>query len=124
MAAAGVRRGTVVPVDGDGEETGGPGPAARRRWATAASGPTGRAVLGGVLVATAAVGVVAATTGGEAATTPVVVAAVALAPGTPLGPDVLDVVRNAVPDELRDATFTDPTALTGTVSRGALAPGE
>jgi Flp pilus assembly protein CpaB len=82
-------------------------------------------VLGGLLVATAAVGVVAALgAGSDEVATPVVVARRELSPGTPLGPDVLEVARLEVPEALRARTFSDPGALAGTVSRGALAPGE
>lgn len=98
---------------------------ARRRWSRTPSGPTGRAVLGGLLVATAAVGVAAvlATDGGDERV-PVVVARVELTAGTPLGPDVLEVAHLELPEALRARTFTDPSALSGTVSRGAVAPGE
>ncbi|QGG95648.1 RcpC/CpaB family pilus assembly protein [Actinomarinicola tropica] len=87
--------------------------------------PSSRAVVGGLLVASAALGsVVIATSGSGPATVPVLVADGTVEPGTALGPSSLRVVEMALPAELLDSTFDDPDELRGTVSRSRLADGE
>ena len=87
--------------------------------------PGGRAVVGGLLVSVAAVGSLALSGSSEGAdTVPVVVASHALDPGTPLGPDVLEVVQMARPEALLQATYDDPSSLRGSVSRSSVEPGE
>lgn len=87
--------------------------------------PSGRAVVGGLLVASAALGAVAiATSGSGPATVPVVVADGTIEPGALLGPRSVRLVEMALPAELLASTFDDPAELEGTVSRSRLADGE
>ena len=86
--------------------------------------PGGRAIVGGLLVALAAVGAIVLSASSGPPTVDVVVAAVEISPGTPLSADVLRVESLALPDELLDGTFDDPQELGGTVSKSSLSPGE
>jgi hypothetical protein len=84
--------------------------------------PTGRAVVGGLLVALAAVGTFAAATTGGDGREPVVVAARALAPGEVVGPGDLTTARFALPDGTE--AFSDPASLVGAVLVGPLDAGD
>ncbi len=87
--------------------------------------PGGRAVVGGLLVAVAALGaIVLATSGSGPRNVEVVVASRPIAPGDALGPDVLRVESMPVADGLVRHTYANPTQLEGTVSRSSLEPGE
>jgi Flp pilus assembly protein CpaB len=87
--------------------------------------PSGRAVVGGLLVAIAALGAIVVSTSSSGPTeVRVVVADAAITPGILLGPDVLRVESMALPDALLDGTFDDTEELIGTVARSTLAPGE
>lgn len=78
-----------------------------------------------MLVAASMVGAVVLSRAATApAAVPTVVAAVDLAPGEALGPHNLEVVHLAVPDQVLAATYSDPGALSGTVSRSHVAAGE
>lgn len=93
---------------------------ARRRVA-----PGGRALVGGLLVAAAAVGFYAAYTGaGGAASTPVVVAARDLAPGTRLALTDLAAEAADLPPAVQSRSFTDPAVLVGATLVSALHAGE
>lgn len=87
--------------------------------------PGGRAVVGGLLVAVAALAaIVLATSGSGPRNVEVVVASRPIAPGDALGGDVLRVESMPVPDALVGHTYASPTGLEGTVSRSSLEPGE
>ena len=87
--------------------------------------PSGRALVGGLLVAGAAMGSIAVSTaGGDEAAIPVVVADGALEPGARLGPDNLRVVEMALPEALVAGTYGDIPTLEGTVARSHVADGE
>jgi Flp pilus assembly protein CpaB len=87
--------------------------------------PGGRAVVGGLLVTLAAVGVFMAWSARAGdVTRPVVVAAADLRPGEVLGPDDLEVRALDLPAELSDRAYADPRALLGAVALGPLAEGE
>jgi len=93
--------------------------AARRRL------PSGRAVVGGLLVALAAVGaIVVSTSSSGPPTVAVVVADTDITPGTALGPGVLRVESMALPDSVLRGTFDDVDELQGTVARSTLESGE
>jgi Flp pilus assembly protein CpaB len=87
--------------------------------------PSGRALLGGVLVAASMVGAVSLSrSAGAPVAVPTVVATVDIVPGEPLGPHNLEIVHLAVPDQMLTATYADSDALGGTVSRSHVAAGE
>lgn len=87
--------------------------------------PSGRALVGGLLVAGAAVGSIAlSTSGGGPAEVTVVVADGTIEPGTGLGPGNLRLVEMALPAELLSGTYGDIPSLEGTVSRSRVADGE
>lgn len=87
--------------------------------------PGSRAVVGGLLVALAAVGTVAAATGaGRGPDTQALVAARDLAPGSVLGPADVELVVIDLPHHLRGRTFTSPDQVQGAVTVGPLAAGE
>jgi hypothetical protein len=108
------------PVTGGG--AGGSGAVAARRVRRRPGLPTGRAVVGGLLVALAAVGTFAAATGGGDGRRPVVVAARDLAPGAVVGPGDLTTARYALPDGT--SAFADPASLVGAVLVGPLEAGD
>ena len=86
--------------------------------------PTGRSVLGGLLVALAALGTyVAATSGGDAPTTRYAVATHDLAPGTTLGPADVRLVALELPTEQATGTFSDTRSLLGGALRGPVQSG-
>jgi Flp pilus assembly protein CpaB len=87
--------------------------------------PGGRAVLGGVLMAAAAVGVYLAYDQASARPTePVVVAAHAIRVGDVLEPDDLRTIDADLPGGAGDATFGSVDALAGRVVLGPIAEGE
>lgn len=87
--------------------------------------PGTRAVVGGLLVAVAAIGTWWAASGaGTDRTHPVVVAVQTIGPGEPLGPEVVAVRALDLPTEIRDRTFTDPADLEGAVALGPIEAGE
>ena len=87
--------------------------------------PGGRAVVGGLLVAVAAVGTFAAVSGaGRGPSTRYYVAARDISAGTTLTEDDLEAVAIEVPDRMRDRVFTDAGALVGAIAVGPLSEGE
>jgi len=87
--------------------------------------PGGRAVLGGLLVALAAIGVfVAYDQAGKRPTEPVVVAAQAIRVGEVLDAGDLRQVEVDLPDDAAAGTFEAVAALTGRVALGPIAEGE
>ena len=87
--------------------------------------PGGRAVLGGVLMATAAIGVfVAFEQASRAPTDPIVVAARDLRPGQVLEPDDLRTIEGDLPDRAIDRAFASIDRLEGRVVLGPIAEGE
>jgi hypothetical protein len=87
--------------------------------------PGGRAVVGGVLMALAAVGVYLAYDRASARSeTPVVVAARDLRVGQVLEGDDLDTVAADLPAPVDGGTFASPEALVGRVVLGPIADGE
>ncbi|MGY6500311.1 MAG: RcpC/CpaB family pilus assembly protein [Acidimicrobiales bacterium] len=102
-----------------------PPPRQRRPRRRGGSLPSGRALVGGFLIAVAMVASVAvARSGGEPPTIATVVARGTITPGDALGASNLEVVHLALPDHLADRTFPDVDALVGTVARSHLAPGD
>jgi Flp pilus assembly protein CpaB len=96
-----------------------------RRAARRPSLPGGRAVVGGLLVAAAAVGTFAAQgAAGRPAGDRYVVAAHDVAPGRTLQADDLATVRIDLPGAQRSGSFTDVGVLTGAVTLGALRAGQ
>lgn len=82
-------------------------------------------MLGALLIAVAMVAAVGLSrASGTPATEPVLVASVPISPFDSLGPHNLRVADLALPDELLDATYSDPAAMAGTVSRSHIQPGE
>lgn len=87
--------------------------------------PGSRAVVGGLLVAVAALGTWWAASGaGEDRTHPVVVAARTIGPGEALDAEALASVALDVPPEVRDRAFTDPAELDGAIALGPVDIGE
>jgi Flp pilus assembly protein CpaB len=87
--------------------------------------PTGRALVGGLLVTMAAVVVFAAYAGAqERPSTSVVVARRALDPGERLGADDVEVRSVEVSSEIADRSFSDVSALSGAVTLGPVGAGE
>jgi Flp pilus assembly protein CpaB len=87
--------------------------------------PGGRAVVGGLLVAVAAVGIFAAVSGaGRGPSTRYYVAAHDIAAGTTLTEDDLEPVAIEIPDRLDGRVFSDPGALVGAITVGPLSEGE
>lgn len=117
-----------VTGNGNGAEPGAPGPApdAPRRHTGRPRGlPSGRAMVGGLLVAVAMVAAVALSrAGGAPPMVPTVVASTAISPSEALGPHNLTVTELALPEELIDSTYPDRDALAGTVSRSHIGVGE
>jgi Flp pilus assembly protein CpaB len=82
-------------------------------------------VVGGLLVAVAAVGTFAAVTGaGQGPTTRRVVAARDIAPGSLVTEADLELVAVDVPSRLAGRTFTDPAQVAGAVAVGPVSEGE
>lgn len=87
--------------------------------------PGGRAVVGGLLVAVAAVGTFAAVSGaGRGPSTRYYVAARDISAGTTLTADDLEAVAIEVPSRMRNRVFSDPDALVGAITVGPLSEGE
>mgnify|MGYP003498177713 CR=1 FL=1 len=87
--------------------------------------PTGRALVGGLLVTVAAVLVFATYAGAQATrSTTVVVAARALDPGTHLGPTDVEVRTVDLGDELAGRSFSSVDELIAAVALGPLAAGD
>lgn len=87
--------------------------------------PGGRAVVGGLLVAVAAVGIFAAVSGaGRGPSTEYVVAARTLEPGTVVQADDFETVAVELPGSVAGRSFTNPAQLDGGVLLGALEEGE
>lgn len=87
--------------------------------------PGSRAVVGGLLVAVAAMGTWWTASGaGADHTQPVVVATRAIGPGESVDADAVTVAAMDVPAEVRDRTFADRAELDGAVALGPIAPGE
>jgi len=104
------------PPNGDGP---------RRRIDRRVPLPGGRAVVGGLLVALAAVGVFAAWTGAtDEPTRPVVVARGDVRPGDVLDPADLEVRELDIPDALASSAYSDPAGLVGAVAVAPLAEGD
>lgn len=86
--------------------------------------PSGRAVVGALLVTTAAVATFVVARDDDAApTTTYVVATRDLAPGALLGPSDLGVVALDLPIEVAASAFTDPDDVLAAVTRGPVAAG-
>jgi Flp pilus assembly protein CpaB len=87
--------------------------------------PGGRAVVGGLLVAVAAVGIFAAVSGaGQGPDTRYYVAARDIDAGTTLTEDDIESVAVELPEGLRNRVFTDASALVGAITVGPLSEGE
>jgi hypothetical protein len=87
--------------------------------------PGGRAVVGGVLIALAAIGVYLAYDRATAdATDPIVVAARDIRVGELLEPDGLRTIHGDLPDAVAGGTFGSIEALEGRVALAAIADGE
>ncbi len=87
--------------------------------------PGGRALVGGLLVAVAAVGTFAAVSGaGRGPDTSYVVAARDVEPGSVLTSDDLELVPIDLPDSVRGGAFTRPGEVVGAVVVGPLAEGD
>ena len=119
---AATRTARDVPLNGGGGSGGEPGAhSVRRRRAL----PGSRAVVGGVLVAAAGVGLFsAATTAGRQPGHPYVVANRALTAGARLEPGDLSLARIELPPTLRSRAFDDPAALAGATLLAPVGPGE
>jgi Flp pilus assembly protein CpaB len=87
--------------------------------------PGGRAVVGGLLVAIAAVGVFATVSGaGDGPSTEYVVAATALPAGRVIGPDDLTTVALDLPPGQARAAYRDPPSLIGKLVLAPVGEGE
>ncbi len=86
--------------------------------------PPGRAVIGGLLVAIAAVGAFVLATPDESPALEYVVADHAVAPGTRLQPSDLTTIAADLPPELARLAFTDASGLDGAVALGPLTRGQ
>ena len=102
------------------------GPGGPRREVRRPAGlPSGRAVVGGFLVAAAVVGVVAVATGGtEAPDDAYAVVRVDVDAGEVLRPDDLGLVPLDLPDEQRAVSYTDLAVLDGATALAPLAAGQ
>lgn len=85
---------------------------------------SGRALVGGLLIALATVGALLLSGAKEESLVPVVVATEVIEAGTPLGPDLLETVEMALPEALINNTFGQVDVLHGTVARSHLEPGD
>lgn len=82
-------------------------------------------MVGGLLVAVAAVGTFAAVSGaGRGPSTRYYVAARDIDPGSTLGTEDLEAVAIEIPDRLEGRVFSDPDALVGAIVVGPLSEGE
>ncbi len=113
-----------TPLNG-GDTTGGSDGNDRRRVGRRKSLPGSRAVVGGVLVAAAGVGLFsAATTAGRQPGHPYVVAERALTAGARLEPGDLGLAQIELPPTLRERAFEDPQDLAGATLLAPVGPGE
>ncbi|HTN81280.1 MAG TPA: SAF domain-containing protein [Acidimicrobiales bacterium] len=87
-------------------------------------GPPGRAVVGGLLIAVAAVGAFVIATPKGRPSSPYVVAAHAIDPGTALTADDLTTAQLDLSPELAGHAFTRPQDIVGSIARSPLEPGE
>ena len=119
-AATRVRRDASLHGGNGGHEVGGERRVQRRRGL-----PGSRAVVGGVLVAAAGVGLFsAATTAGRQPGHPYVVAQRALTAGTRLEPGDLALAQVELPPALRARAFDDPALLAGATLLAPVGAGE
>ncbi len=86
--------------------------------------PPARALVGGLLVALAAVGAFVLATPGRGAVTEYVVAAHAIEPGARIEAGDLALAPIDLPPELAGLAFTDASTLTGAISLGPMAAGQ
>jgi Flp pilus assembly protein CpaB len=117
------RDGSVATDLDDGPDPGGPGRTAsgRRRIGGRRPLPSGRAVVGGLLVALAmVVAFQLGTGGGDRPGRSVVVARRAIRLGQRIGPDDVAVERAAIPDEAAAAAFDHVDAVEGSVALVAI----
>lgn len=120
MAATQIRPPTGADADGS---SGGDGPT--RRITPRRGLPGGRAVVGGLLVAVAAVGIFAAVSGaGQGPDTSYVVAARDIAPGTILTSADLETSAIDLPADQSSHAFTQIGDLTGAIAVGPVSAGE
>lgn len=123
MARDAVQTYSATRANGSGDSS--PGRSTRRSIPLRRGMPSGRAMVGALLIAIAMVAAVGLSrASGAPATQPVLVASGAIAPFDTLGPHNLSVADLALPDEILDFTYSDPADLVGTVSRSHIAPGE
>ncbi|HMK10308.1 MAG TPA: SAF domain-containing protein [Acidimicrobiales bacterium] len=87
-------------------------------------GPPGRAVVGGLLIAVAAVGAFVVATPKGRPSSPYVIAARAIDPGAAITTSDLTTAQLDLPRELADHAFTQSQDLVGSIARSPLAPGE
>jgi len=107
------------------ESNGGQPPAEARRLRPRRGLPGGRAVVGGLLVAVAAVGIFAAVSGaGRGPDTSYVVAARDVAPGSILSADDLELVAMDLPRVQQSRVFTSLSSVDGAVAVGPMSEGE
>ncbi|MGH9245742.1 MAG: SAF domain-containing protein [Acidimicrobiales bacterium] len=119
------------PPSGSGSSSG-PGPLPPRPTAAARSVgrrtgriPSGRALLGALLVALAALGLFAVYLAARSGpTTRYVVAAQPIAPGTEVGADDIELATIELPDEVEAGAFTQVDELIGTVTVAPISQGE
>ncbi len=101
------------------------GDPARREVRRRRSLPSGRAVVGGFLVAAAVVGVVAVSTSGTGAPEDTyAVVTVDVDAGDVLGPEHLDLVPLDLPDAQRAVSYTDVAVLDGATALAPLTAGQ
>ena len=87
--------------------------------------PSGRAVIGALLVAVAVIGLFVAADRGEASpTSSAVVVTEAIAPGQTIRADSVTAVAVTLPPELSASVLADPALLVGAVALAPLAPGD
>ncbi len=119
---------TTAGGDTNGGSNGGSSGGGARRGRSGAgrrSLPSGRALVGGLLVTMAAVVVFAAYAGAnEGPSTSVVVARRDLDPGQRLGADDVEVRSVEVSSEIADRSYSDATKLIGAVTLGPVGAGE
>lgn len=119
MAATQTR--PAAPIEAAGSAPAGGSHAIRPRRGL----PGGRAVVGGLLVAVAAVGIFAAATGvGRGPDTRYLVASRDLTPGTVIEAGDVELVALDLPDTLTSQVFTRPDQVIGAVAVGPVAGGE
>jgi Flp pilus assembly protein CpaB len=98
--------------------------AARREVRRRSSLPSGRAVVGGFLVAAAVVGVVAIASGSGTPADAYAVVTADVDAGEVLGPEDLELVPLDLPDEQRAVSYTDLSVLDGATALAPLTAGQ